>query len=147
MRPISLAVDVTNHVLLELGQPLHAFDLSALSGEIVVRRAAAGEKLGTLDGQMRVLDPEDLVITDDSGPIALAGVMGGAATEVGKIAAWRDDSGTLHECSAVCTHMKCIVDWNTAEKSWDCPCHGSRFAPTGEVIAGPATVDLPRAAH
>jgi phenylalanyl-tRNA synthetase beta chain len=83
MRPISLAVDVTNHVLLELGQPLHAFDLSALRGDIVVRRAAAGEKLATLDGQMRELDPEDLLITDDSGPIALAGVMGGASTEVG----------------------------------------------------------------
>ena len=82
MRSISLAVDVTNHVLMELGQPLHAFDLDALSGPIVVRRAQAGDKLGTLDGQVRALDPEDLVICDDSGPIALAGVMGGAATEV-----------------------------------------------------------------
>ncbi len=59
-----------------------------------------------------------------------------------KIAAYRDERGTLHECSAVCTHLKCIVDWNSAEKSWDCPCHGSRFAPTGTVIAGPATMDL-----
>jgi phenylalanyl-tRNA synthetase beta chain len=83
MRPISLAVDVTNHVLLELGQPLHAFDLDRLSGRIVVRRAGEGEKLATLDGQTRELHPEDLVITDDSGPIALAGVMGGAATEIG----------------------------------------------------------------
>jgi phenylalanyl-tRNA synthetase beta chain len=82
MRPISLAVDVTNAVMLELGQPLHAFDLDALSGDVVVRRAAPGERLTTLDGQDRALDPEDLLITDDRGPIALAGVMGGGPTEV-----------------------------------------------------------------
>ena len=82
MRPISLAVDVTNAVMLECGQPLHAFDLGALHGEVVVRRAAPGERLTTLDGQDRALDPEDLLITDDRGPIALAGVMGGGPTEV-----------------------------------------------------------------
>ncbi len=82
MRPISLAVDVTNSVMIELGQPLHAFDLGALTGEIVVRRATPGERLVTLDGQDRALDPEDLLITDGSGPIALAGVMGGGPTEV-----------------------------------------------------------------
>ena len=61
---------------------------------------------------------------------------------VHKIAAYKGDDGTVHECSAVCTHLKCVVDWNTAEKSWDCPCHGSRFDPLGQVISGPATADL-----
>jgi phenylalanyl-tRNA synthetase beta chain len=82
MRPISLAVDVTNHVMLELGQPLHAYDLRSLQGEVVVRRAHPDERLTTLDGVDRALDPADLVIADDRGAIGLAGVMGGASTEV-----------------------------------------------------------------
>ncbi|SUE14236.1 phenylalanyl-tRNA ligase subunit beta [Rhodococcus gordoniae] len=82
VRPISPAVDVTNYVMLELGQPLHAFDAATLRGELVVRRARAGEKLTTLDGVERDLDPEDVVITDDSGVISLAGIMGGSTTEV-----------------------------------------------------------------
>lgn len=86
MRPISLTVDVTNYVMLELGQPLHAYDTALLGEEIVVRRAAAGEKFTTLDDVERKLDPEDLLITDRGGKggkiIGLAGVMGGADVEV-----------------------------------------------------------------
>ncbi|MEM7411026.1 MAG: phenylalanine--tRNA ligase subunit beta [Myxococcota bacterium] len=85
IRAINNIVDVTNAVLLEFGQPLHAFDLAKLGGgEVRVRAAEAGETLETLDGQERKLDPRDLVIADASRPIALAGVMGGAATEVGE---------------------------------------------------------------
>ena len=82
MRPVSLAVDVTNYVMLETGQPLHAFDRAKLRGAIVVRRARKGEILETLDHVERALHADDLLITDDRGPIGLAGTMGGLETEV-----------------------------------------------------------------
>jgi phenylalanyl-tRNA synthetase beta chain len=82
VRSISLPVDITNYVMFELGQPIHGYDLGTLSGGITVRRAAAGETFETLDGKVRALDAEDLLITDDSGPIGLAGAMGGAKTEM-----------------------------------------------------------------
>jgi len=82
MRSISLAVDITNYVMLELGQPLHAYDRQRLAGPIVVRSAVADESVTTLDDVRRTLNEDDLLITEDSGPIGIAGVMGGATTEI-----------------------------------------------------------------
>lgn len=81
IRSLGLEIDISNYVMLELGSPLHAYDLQKLTGGITVRRALAGETLVTLDGQERALHPEDLLITDESGPIGLAGVMGGESTK------------------------------------------------------------------
>lgn len=64
-----------------------------------------------------------------------------------QVAAYRDDNGTLHTCSARCTHLGCTVTWNGAEKTWDCPCHGSRFRFDGKVVDGPATSDLEPVRH
>ncbi len=82
LRSLGAVVDVTNYVLLELGQPLHAFDAAKLQGAIEVRYASAGERLALLNGTTIELRPESLVIADASGPIALAGIMGGAPTAV-----------------------------------------------------------------
>jgi phenylalanyl-tRNA synthetase beta chain len=85
MRPISLAVDVTNYVMLETGRPIHGYDGDKLQGTLVVRRATAGERLTTLDGETRELSTEDLVVCDDSGAIGLGGVMGGETTEMSEV--------------------------------------------------------------
>ncbi|MFM9134173.1 MAG: phenylalanine--tRNA ligase subunit beta [bacterium] len=82
MRPVSLAVDVTNYVMLELGQPLHAFDGAKVTGALRAGRAGGDTRLETLDHVERTLDPADVVIRDDSGVIGLAGTMGGLATEI-----------------------------------------------------------------
>ena len=83
VQTISAIVDVTNYVMLELGQPMHAFDAAKLSGGIHVRRASAGEQLTLLNGKTRTLDPSFLVIADDAQALALAGIMGGSHSAVG----------------------------------------------------------------
>ena len=85
IRPLLAPVDITNYVLLELGQPMHAFALSRLAGGIEVRLARSGEKLELLDGQVAELAPDMLVIADANGPVALAGIMGGKPTSVERI--------------------------------------------------------------
>ncbi|GAA2458177.1 phenylalanine--tRNA ligase subunit beta [Agromyces soli] len=82
VRSLSLLIDITNYVMLEFGQPMHGYDLDTLVGGITVRRAREGETIETLDGKQRALHPEDLLITDEAGPIGIAGVMGGARTEM-----------------------------------------------------------------
>ncbi|MFV2082043.1 MAG: phenylalanine--tRNA ligase subunit beta [bacterium] len=90
VRSINNIVDATNYVMMELGQPLHAFDYNLLGeNRIAVRLASAGETLRTLDGQERKLEPEDLLICDGLGPVAMAGIMGGESSEV------RDDTADL----------------------------------------------------
>ncbi len=82
MRSISLVVDVTNYVMLELGQPLHAFDKSKIKGGLSIKRAGSAQKFVTLDGQERQLHPDDLMVCDDDQPLALAGTMGGLSSEI-----------------------------------------------------------------
>ncbi|MGQ4490383.1 phenylalanine--tRNA ligase subunit beta, partial [Streptomyces sp. SAS_281] len=142
MRPISLAVDVTNYVMLELGQPLHAYDRTRIDGPIGVRRAEQGEKLTTLDGAVRVLDSGDLVITDNRGPIGLAGVMGGADTEIADAAEGAHTAEVVIEAA----HFDAISIARTARRH-KLPSEASkRFErgvdPQAAAAAAQRTVDL-----
>ncbi|MCX4992154.1 MULTISPECIES: phenylalanine--tRNA ligase subunit beta [unclassified Streptomyces] len=140
MRPISLAVDITNYVMLELGQPLHAYDRSRVQGTIGVRRAEQGEKITTLDGVKRTLDAGDLVITDDRGPIGLAGVMGGAHTEID------DTEGTTTEVVIEAAHFDAISIARTARRHRLASEASKRFErgvdPQAASAAAQRTVDL-----
>ncbi|MET8171553.1 phenylalanine--tRNA ligase subunit beta [Streptomyces clavifer] len=142
MRTVSLAVDITNYVMLELGQPLHAYDRTRIDGPIGVRRAEQGEKLVTLDGVKRVLDAQDLVITDDRGPIGLAGVMGGAHTEIADVA---EDAGTT-EVVIEAAHFDAISIARTARRHKLSSEASRRFErgvdPQAAAAAAQRTVDL-----
>ncbi len=139
MRPISVVVDITNYVMLDLGQPLHAYDLATLTAPIVVRRAKAGEKLTTLDDAKRKLDAGDLLITDDGGarPIGLAGVMGGAQTEV---------SGATSDVLVEAAHFDPISIARTARRHKLPSEAAKRFErgvdPALQAVAAQAVVDL-----
>ncbi|MGW4347376.1 phenylalanine--tRNA ligase subunit beta [Streptomyces sp. NPDC004690] len=140
MRPISLAVDITNYVMLELGQPLHAYDRTRVQGAIGVRRAERGEQLTTLDGVTRTLSTEDLVITDERGPIGLAGVMGGANTEID------DTEGTTTEVVIEAAHFDPVAIARTARRHKLSSEASRRFErgvdPQAASAAAQRTVDL-----
>ncbi|MEV7389834.1 phenylalanine--tRNA ligase subunit beta [Streptomyces sp. NPDC091215] len=143
MRPISLAVDVTNYVMMELGQPLHAYDRNLVQGTIGVRRAAEGEKIVTLDGVERKLHAEDLVITDDRGPIGLAGVMGGANTE---IADHEDVANATTDVVIEAAHFDAVAIARTARRHKLSSEASRRFErgvdPQAAAAAAQRTVDL-----
>lgn len=148
MRPVSLPVDITNYVMLELGQPLHAYDRSRVEGPIGVRRAEQGEKLTTLDGSSRVLDSEDLVITDNRGPIGLAGVMGGANTEIADAQA-DPETGEVHGTTDIvveAAHFSSVAVARTARRHKLSSEASRRFErgidPEATAAAAQRTVDL-----
>jgi Rieske Fe-S protein len=89
----------------------------------------------------------DLVTPGEVQDVSEIGAGQGAILRRGlaKIAVFRDDQGQVHERSAVCTHLGCVVQWNALEKTWDCPCHGSRFQVDGHAVNGPAIQPLGRA--
>ncbi|MDX3850443.1 phenylalanine--tRNA ligase subunit beta [Streptomyces sp. AK02-01A] len=148
MRPISLPVDITNYVMLELGQPLHAYDRARLDGPIGVRRAQAGERITTLDGAKRVLDAQDLVITDNRGPIGLAGVMGGANTEIADLAtdAETGEANGTTEVVIEAAHFDAISIARTARRHKLASEASKRFErgvdPEAGAAAAQRTVDL-----
>ncbi|MGW0583052.1 phenylalanine--tRNA ligase subunit beta, partial [Streptomyces sp. NPDC002920] len=143
MRPISLAVDITNYVMMELGQPLHAYDRSLVQGTVGVRRAGEGEKLVTLDGVERELHAEDLVITDERGPIGLAGVMGGANTE---IADHTDADNSTTDVVIEAAHFDAVSIARTARRHKLSSEASRRFErgvdPAAAAAAAQRTVDL-----
>ncbi|WP_406009965.1 phenylalanine--tRNA ligase subunit beta [Streptomyces sp. NBC_00637] len=146
MRPISLAVDITNYVMMEVGQPLHAYDRSLVQGTIGVRRAEEGERIVTLDGVTRKLHAEDLVITDDRGPIGLAGVMGGANTEIADHEAAENGGASTTDVVIEAAHFNAVSIARTARRHKLSSEASRRFErgvdPQAAAAAAQRTVDL-----
>ena len=103
-------------------------------GTLLRENANVGRQL--LEGKLRRRPGSASAVTPGSGAVL--------DLEGERVAVYRDESGAVHAVSAACTHMGCVVAWNTAERSWDCPCHGSRFDTDGSVLEGPATRPLAR---
>jgi glycine/D-amino acid oxidase-like deaminating enzyme/nitrite reductase/ring-hydroxylating ferredoxin subunit len=97
------------------------------------------ENANTLAQYTDLITPGEVKSAEEI-PAGHGAVMRDGAT---KLAVYRDEKGKIHQCSAICTHMQCVVRWNHVERTWDCPCHGSRFDPTGKVLMGPAVDNLP----
>ncbi|MFE6828911.1 phenylalanine--tRNA ligase subunit beta [Streptomyces sp. NPDC057690] len=146
MRPISLAVDITNYVMMEIGQPLHAYDRSLVQGTIGVRRAGEGERIVTLDGVTRELHAEDLVITDDRGPIGLAGLMGGANTEIADHEAAENGGASTTDVVIEAAHFDAVSIARTARRHKLSSEASRRFErgvdPQAAAAAAQRTVDL-----
>ena len=110
--------------------------------------AGAKRLLGSVPNAIAHRAPCDVLIARTVGRSVddLAPGTGGLVDMDGaRVAAYRDEAGAVHALNPRCTHMGCTVDWNDTERTWDCPCHGSRYSVDGEVIEGPATKPLPRA--
>lgn len=114
---------------------------SPLRAPLGAAREVAGENLNTVGQYSDLLKGGD-VRSEEEIPLGSGAIVGWGPL---KVAAYRDERGQLHRRSAICTHLGCVVGWNPSERSWDCPCHGSRFDPYGKVLNGPAPRDLPPA--
>ncbi len=133
-RLLGATIDGEEPPELDLFDPLRFTPKASFAGTVVENADAASQfatdwaRVVLSSGGGRIDRGEGRLVREGSTPLAVA----------------RDDEGELHTVSAVCTHMGCLLEWNDAEASWDCPCHGSRYTPDGEAIEGPTTEDLPR---
>jgi glycine/D-amino acid oxidase-like deaminating enzyme/nitrite reductase/ring-hydroxylating ferredoxin subunit len=107
----------------------------------LVNKEFVSENVNTVAQYADLLTPGEVKSVDEIAPGQGAVLREGLT----KLAVYRDDNGKLHKHSAICTHLQCVVNWNHIERSWDCPCHGSRFDAMGKVLMGPAIDDLPKA--